>query len=296
LITFAVLFLVVLFLAKKTTLFEKTVALIQKTQNGLAYDDTTIKQLVEMDTDGDTIPDWQEKLYGLDPTKRETVPGVPDSTTINKLRTEQGLISINENQDTENLTETEKFARELFSTAASVGQSGTFDQTLTEQIGVSLADKIQNTPQKRVFVLSDLKITENTSLETYTNYSTNVMSIWKQNNKQDYTVTEVLERFVNDQKNIDITALRDLDPIIASANKVIEAMTEMSVPRAFAYQHLDYLNGIERIVENLSDLQLYEGDPLVALGGMNQYEKNLELYVQTVQNLTNTVNQKIAKK
>jgi hypothetical protein len=295
LITLAVLFLLVLFLAKKTTVFEKTALLAQEIQSGLIYDDTTIEQLVEMDTDGDTVPDWQEKLYGLDPTQKETVSGIPDSTAINKLRVEQGLVSATGDQDMGELTETEKFARELFSTAASISQNGNFDQSLTEQVGASLADKIKNNPQDKVFTLSDLKITENISPETYTNYSTEVMNIWRQNTSQAYTVTEILERFVNDQKNVDVDALKDLDPIITSANKVIESMAKMSVPRAFAYQHLDYLNGMERIVENLSDLRLYESDPLVALGGMNQYEKNLELYVQAVQNLTDTVNQKITK-
>ena len=46
--------------------------------------------MINKDTDGDGILDWQENLYGLDPTKKETTPGTPDSTAISKLKALQG--------------------------------------------------------------------------------------------------------------------------------------------------------------------------------------------------------------
>src|SRR3990167_1711774 len=108
------IFLIALFLIKKTTIFKKsTTPVVNNQENGLAT--MTLEELVYKDADSDGIPDWQEGLYGLDPTKKETTPGIPDSVAINKLKSEQGSSAetINEsrdNQETENLTQTEKFS------------------------------------------------------------------------------------------------------------------------------------------------------------------------------------------
>lgn len=101
-----------------TSIFKNTLTFIQEKQkNGLVYQSTTIGELVNKDTDGDGIPDWEEKLWGTDPTKKETTPGIPDGLAIQKLKAAQG---INETTSSgpENLTHTDEFSRELFSTIA----------------------------------------------------------------------------------------------------------------------------------------------------------------------------------
>ena len=103
-----------------------------------------IGDLVNKDTDRDGILDWEEPLWGLDPTKTETTPGVPDSSVIKKLKVEQGFSSntTEGGQDyTENLTETDKFSRELFSTIASLNQNGVMDRTTIDKISSSLNEK-----------------------------------------------------------------------------------------------------------------------------------------------------------
>ena len=79
-------FLVVLFLIKNATTLKNTVnSLFNNQKSGLSVSgNIPIGNLINKDTDGDGIFDWEEPLWGLDPTKKETTPGIPDGTLVNK--------------------------------------------------------------------------------------------------------------------------------------------------------------------------------------------------------------------
>lgn len=115
-IALAALFLVALFLLKNGIFFKNNPNKNPNGTIGLTYgaNGETMGDLVNKSTTGDGIPDWEKRLYGLDPTKKENVPGVPDSVTIAKLQAEQeaqnGLPS-SSGQDNSNLTQTDKFSK-----------------------------------------------------------------------------------------------------------------------------------------------------------------------------------------
>ena len=248
------------------------------------------------DTDGDGILDWEEGLYGLDPTKKETVPGVPDNSSINRLKNEQeeneqgeSLLKIN----TENLTETEKFSRELFATVAATSQNGVIDQATIEQLGASLSDKIQNTPPRKIFLVFDIKIINDDSVQSFKNYNGALNNINKKYPATNYTILDVLEKFIADENNVDVSALTKLDPIIEQTNKIITAMTKTSVPQSISNLHLNIINGLEKLSENLSDIKLYESDAIIALGGISKYQENSNQLELDLNNLANTINQKL---
>jgi hypothetical protein len=287
-----VLFLVALFLIKNTSILKSSIdSVFNNTKEGLTYT-TTLKELVYKDGDNDGVPDWEEGLYGLDPTKKETTPGIPDSTTINKLKAEQGDTNNENLQNEENLTQTEKFSRELFSTTATLNQSGALDQATADQISNSLAERIQNTPTRKVFLLSDIKTTTDNSIKAVKNYRDTLISIQKKY-PDNGNVLDVLQKFIIDENNVDVSALVELDPIIKQSQLQLNALIKISVPKSIAPLHLDFLNALERLVENTSDIRLYDSDVIVALGGISQYQNNANLLESAVKNLTNTINNKL---
>lgn len=295
-IALAVLFLLVLFLIKNTPVFKNKETYQAKAQAaGLAYD-ATIGDLVEKDTDGDTIPDWQEPLYGLDPTTKETVPGTPDIATINKLRATQGEAAIGINgQNQENLTETDKFSRELFSAVASLSENGTLSQETADQISSSLADKIKNPAPEKVFDVSDIKIINDDSVQAIKNYKDTMNNIQKKYPDKG-NVLDILQRFVVDENSatVDTSVLPELDPIIKQTEDALNAILKVSVPQSLALWHLDLINAGEILIENEKNIQLFETDPILSLGAMSKYEENINSFQSALLILVNAVDKKLS--
>jgi hypothetical protein len=297
LVILAVLFLVALFVIKKTSLF-KNIEIFQQTNldSGLTYNDNvTIEDLVTKDTDNDGVLDWQESLYGLDPNKKETTPGMPDSSAINKLKTENGNApetiettyqnnsSTNTTKvaETEPLTQTEKFSREVFTTVVAVNQNGTVDPATINAIGASLAEKIKNPVVRKVFLISDIKIINDDSAQALQTYVDSIISL-----DTKYPINEnvlgVLEKFVADQDNIDPSVLKELDPAIDQMQNIINAILKINIPQSISLSHLQVLNDGERVFENISDMQFFESDPIIALGAMSKFVENVDAFQKSV--------------
>ncbi len=264
-------------------------------KNGLVYSGATVGELVNKDTDGDGILDWEEPLYGLDPTTKETTPGVPDSSVIKKLKSESeyNLDGADGSYPSpENLTETDKFSQELFSTVATLNQTGGLDEMTADKISSSLAEHIKNSVPKKIYTLADLKIINSDSNQTIQNYAEVLDNVFKKY-PMDYSINDVLQKFVVDGNNVDTSVLVELDPIITQLKKVISEMIKISVPKSLSSLHLDFLNGLERLSENLSDIKLYDSDAIVALGGVSQYKNNSALLESSVKNLADEIANKL---
>ena len=299
-IVFAVIFVVVLFLVKTTSIF-KNKETYQKAneESGLTYSNMTLEDLVNKDTDGDGILDWQENLYGLDPTKKETTPGTPDSVTISKMKDDQGnSVKIADkdknNIDTENLSQTDKFSRELFATIAATSKNGAVDQATIDKLGASLAEKIKNPVVRKVFLISEIKTIDDNSAQALKNYLIAFDDIHRKYPDIKYTVLDVLQKFMVDENNIDSSVLVKLDPIIEQNSKIITALTKMNVPQSIASLHLDIINSLERLGENASDIRLFDTDPIVTLGGISQYQKNVAQLELSLKNFLEGIKQKLS--
>jgi len=294
LIILAMVFLVVLFLVKNTTFFKKTeVGQEINPKNGLISSNATIEDLINRDTDKDGVPDWQEGLWGTDPTKKETTPGVPDSVAIDKLRIQQknGVETISGGiESIENLTQTEKFSRELFTTVATLSQSGQLDQATIDALGNSLAEKIQNSIPEKIYILFDLNIIESNTKQTIQKYSDTFDNIFikKHIGKG---VPAILQEFITNEENISI--LLELNPIIDEANQIINELVKMPTPRSLSLLHLNLINSFQRIMENISDIKLFDSDTIVAMGAIVQYEKNALDLSYSANKLTDAIKQKL---
>ncbi|MFA5792010.1 MAG: hypothetical protein WC884_03165 [Candidatus Paceibacterota bacterium] len=294
------MFLVLLFFIKNKSIFENSFDFTQNKEAGLIYDNTTVANLVNKDTDLDGVLDWEEGLWGTDPMKAETTEGIPDSLAIERLKVQQiaenggqnSSLSGNGNEGTENLTETDKFSREFFSTVATLNQNGTMDQETMDKLGVSLAEKIQNSVPRKVFTILDIKIIKDDSVKAVKNYNDSFDSIFKKYPAKESAVN-VLQKFAPDEDTVDSSVLSELDPIIKQTQNIINELTKINVPESLALSHLDFINGMERLAENLSDIQFYDTDVIVALSAIGQYEKNVTLLESATENLGNMIQQKL---
>ena len=299
-IVFAVLFVVALFFIKNKTTFKN-----ESEQSGLVYNGTeTLADLVNKDTDLDGIPNWEESLWGTDPTKKDTNDdGVSDSVEIEKIKStqvksdividENGITTKGGERDSENLTETDKLSRELFSTIATLNQAGDIDQATVDKLSSSLAERIQNSAPRKVFSLADMKVIKDDSAQAVSTYNEALNKIYSQNSKVKYTVLDVLQKFIVDENNVDESVLPELDPLIAQTNSTVDAMAKTSVPASLATLHLDLVNTLQKLSENVSDIRLFSTDIIIAMRGISQYQTNSESLDSAVNELAGAIEQKL---
>ena len=288
------LFLVVLFIIKNISIFKNTETYQRANQeNGLIYGDETVEILVNKDTDGDGILDWEEGLCGTHPMKKETTPGTSDSVAIDKLKAEQGKNNqINkESQTPENLTKTDQFSRELFATIVTLNQNGQIDQTTIDQLSSSLVEQIQNSVPRKIYAISDIKIIDNDTKEAIQKYSDTLNSIYTKYYTNKKSVMNILQQFITDEENTEI--LKELDPIINQTNKIISESLKIQVPRSLSLLHLDLINNSQKLLENISDLRLFDSDIIVAISAIGQYEKNASALATSASRLIETIKQKL---
>ena len=284
-----------LFVLKNKTEFKNTGNLTEG-QGNLTYSTEILGDLVNRDTDVDGILDWEEGLWGTDPTKKDTDDdGVLDDAEIAKLKAEtkegESLISsIEENEET--LTETDKFSRELFATIAALSQNGTMDEATVEKLTSSLAEHIQNIAPRKVFLISEITIIQDDSAQAVQNYNDILINIRnKYPLKED--ATNILAESMNANGDINVGTLSELNPIIKQMNGIIGEMLIVNTPQSLALLHLDIINGFERLSENLSDIKLVDADTILALGAVTQYVNNAEQLQVSMVKLSSAIDQKL---
>ena len=271
---------------------EKYLGINQK--SGLTYDpNETVADLVNKSTTGDGIPDWEKVLFGLDPTKTENVPGVPDSATIQEMMQENNPSGQTNTNQGGTPTKTDEFSRDLFAEVSAVSTQGQpIDQSTVDNISNSFAEKIQNPVVRKTFLISDIKTTNDNSAGVIQKYKNALIKIYTEYPTKT-NVADVIKEFVGDGTNVNDAALQKLDPIITQLNGILTARIEMGVPSQLAQPHLDVINALERVTENLTDIKAYDSDPVVTIGAMNVYNNNTLTLQAALDDLANKITQKL---
>jgi hypothetical protein len=265
-------------------------------QDGLVYSKDLIGNLVTKDTDLDGIPDWEESLWGTDPRKSDTdEDGIPDGEEIAALKKEkagsEGLDLSLEGE--ERLTETDKFSREFLATVATLNQNGSIDQETVEKLGEALSDRIKNSEPRKIFTTADIEVIEDDSVKAVKIYDDNLNNIFKKYSIN-YSVIDILGEFMADGDDVNIDALSKLDPVIEQAENIVDEMLRTKTPQSLAPLHLDFINKLEIISENLNDIQLFDTDVIIALSAISQYETSVVNAESAIKILADTVEQKLS--
>lgn len=223
--------------------------------------------------------DWEEALLGTDPTKRDSDDdGIADNIEMAEARAalEQEGNPYGEfgTAEEENLSRTEEFSRELFATAASLSQVGEVEGGTADLLSESLVEEIQNEQPDKVYVLAEINVgSDNSSLATE-KYIADINKIYTQYPSPQVTALDALSNFAGNGEAENVEALEDLRPLIEQTGNVIREMALMSVPSDLAALHLDVINSLQRLKENLEDILMFEFDPIVAMGGVGRYGEN----------------------
>lgn len=270
--------------------------------------DSAVNAYNDRDTDGDLLKDWEEFLYGTDIHKQDTDgDGLDDYTEVldplrdptvadaDRGRTQATNASSSDviGDDPyyaydDSLNTTEKFSRDVLNTFAQLQGSGSINTNVQDQLLEKVSESVSNREEKAAeYAKEDITIASNNSSAAVEQY------------RQGYIgAAQSLERVENHDlvllamyaETKDEAPLEELASNAQAYKLFVDKLREVSVPPEIADVHLELINNVYIMQQNIRDMSTPEEDPLGALIASGSYSndedvlgKNLEalsLYFQ----------------
>lgn len=224
----------------------------------------TVGELLTKDSNGNGVADWEEKLWGLDPTVLYT-NGVPNKTLI-----EQKKLALGVNGEGSALpeNETDALARELITIATALGQEGQSDATLAA-VGAKLADSVEITVANNHYSLKDVRTTTTTT-ESLRAYYYSFQSITAQYN----TGAPEINLLIQALESGDFSRIGELAATKTLYERYAKALIAMTVPIGVEKEHLEIVNSIHAMGLSLGYLAAVGDNATTALAGIAFYRLN----------------------
>jgi hypothetical protein len=243
-------------------------------KNNLLTTTETVGQVVGKDSNGNGIPDWEEQLWGLDPTKI-TTNGVANKTIIEQRRSQL------QTEDIGTLNETDRLARELFSITTALTQAGLSSENGISLVGQELGETIPEptlTPHYAKTALKTVTTTER-SLKAYKTALDRSLRNYSATLPEIEVIAESLETGNADQ-------LDALTKTVAFYRSFTSELLSANVPISIAQQHLDLVNGAYGLGEAFEKMKELDTNGIRALVGLAEYRHFSTQFDTAAQTLT----------
>lgn len=210
-----------------------------------------------LDSDKDSIPDWEEVLRGTDPhtyTKPTEATEVPATTT---------------DPYTPPTTVTDRFAEQFLEDIVRSG-AGT---DITEEDKAQLVSKSISTltaeTKDRLYTRADIKSVADNDLAALHTYGNELSTIIGKPATTNENELLIFERAVVKENNPEV--LKELQPIAQAYIDMISGLLLLETPSTLSKQHVDLLNTLVMIHTDIVAMQEAFSDPLRALVRVKRY-------------------------
>lgn len=246
------------------------------------------------DSDSDGLPDWEEALYGTDPNNPHSVsPTLTDGQAV-----AQGLVKPKVATATSTpavdastipgttagpSTLTDQFARALFSNYLTT--RGNTTPTPTDianfvETGVSQLVASDQTPD--AFNAGEVRVAGQ-GPDALSTYAASMEQVLTANEPtEDKSEVEYLDDAT--AKN-DTTALKKIAEIGKYYSAASQSMMKTSVPSELSTSHLALANSLARLGSDITDLSLYNSDPLRTFLGLKKYQDDAAAFSKALTNM-----------
>ena len=224
----------------------------------------SVKDLVENDTNKNGIQDWEESLFGLDPNK---------NGEENKKIIEEKRKSLNIGEDfinDENLSQSDKLSRELFTVIATLEQTGNLNETAIENITATLTEKLESEPIVDIYTkkIVTTKPTNQNTLEVYYNSFGNIALKYKNAEIGDELIYLSQALINQDEKAMQIVV--DISDKYEEFGKDLIDMA--IVPSSLSDTHLSLANNYHKTSLAIKRMSLMLKDPLYGMNATADYK------------------------
>ena len=224
---------------------------------------TTVGDIVSKDSNGNGIEDWEERLWGLDPTVLYT-NGVPNAQIIADKKKSLG---IQEESSREPTNDTDRLARELFILASALGQSDEVDSQTLSEMSAKLAASIDLKTIQNQYSLKDVQTVQTSipSLTTYKATLTKTLSKYNLENSE-------LDVLINALENEDPSVLPQLTSYTTTYQKIARDLISIKVPVGLARQHLALANSFSGMATSFTYMNELNDNSIISLVGVAVYK------------------------
>ena len=227
-----------------------------------------IGDLIAKDSNGNGIPDWEEKLWGLDPTVLYT----DGESNVQIIRDKEKAAGITPDTSTpQQLTETDQLAQTLFSLTSAVGQSDNSDDTNNTTIANAATQLGASVPIQNVenhYSLKDIK-TVKTTPQSVAAYQKQLAAILDKYNPNTADINVVVQAL----QTGDFSNLGELVDAAAVYRTFAQSISHVPVPISAASMQLDIMNGFYGMADSFQYLLGIENDSIQGLSGIVAYRK-----------------------
>lgn len=222
----------------------------------------TVGDVIDSDSNGNGIPDWEEKLWGLDPTVLYT-NGVSNKEIIEEKKKALGVSDTTD----QNLSDNDRLARELFTLTSALGQSDQVDDQTLQAIAAKLGSSIDIKQVSNHYSLKDVQTVSTTSLslKTYSTTMTKLLSNYDTN-------TADIDVIINALQTGDTSRLSELSDTATAYTQIAKKMMGIKVPVGVADYHLAIANGFAGIAQSFTYLQQMNDSDVTSLVGVAIYK------------------------
>lgn len=255
---------------KKTTIFSKNTT----AENQQAS--SKIGDIVNKDIDGDGVFDWEESIRGTDPSKTDTDgDGVSDFTEIEQLRAQESGTEQNTPE-----TETSIFAKQLFTTVASLQESGNLNEESASKIINQASLSAQKNVQKTFYTKDQLVVSSKITSATFEKTTDAILAKYDVTYESLQNIFLILTTIPETGEVEGTTIVQDLTATDSLFKKALPELLKNPVPTKSADVYLSFLNTLQYVSENISDIALIETNPIVSFSAITVYPENVSSLIE----------------
>lgn len=236
-------------------------------------------EVIQKDSNGNTIPDWEESLWGLNPLKdgdsnREFILAKRET-----LAKENGIIA----NSSETISENETLAREFFSILMSLQESGDLDQNAIEAVAKTVGEKIVATPLTDIYTKDTLTTVKANPASTDA-YSDAMLAIFDK--YEDKDIGRELTFVSIGLTNNDPGAIAQAEAIAEAYRSLGKDLMKVKVPNTISNAHLSLANNYEKVATSIDSLGQMLIDPMVGMKAIINYNKYTDALVADMQTIS----------
>lgn len=215
-----------------------------------------VSDITMMDENSDGVLDWKQNLQDL-----------------------LGITVTADDGTEEDINETEQFARDLFTTAATISQSGDLTEEGAQSIADQVTARIAATTIENLFTEKDVTTVTATD-KNKERYAKDLIYLLDQ--KYPLNIDNSMEIVDKALATSDAEEIAKLEPIIERYTNLIEAFKKLSVPENVKDGHLEFLNLLGKARGSIQTLRNSFNNPIQSAGILMNYPKILSELIEYV--------------